>query len=108
VSFTDLSTEQPDLLVVELRRQQHLHGAESQPHLCRGTFTVSLTATNSAGSDGETKTNYITADPSYVYVYPTSYSIHGNTPGVTLVSGTLSDVQSSNDVYMQFPLQLQP
>ncbi len=36
VTFTDSSTNSPDLLVVDLRGQQLLHRAEPEPHLQRG------------------------------------------------------------------------
>lgn len=40
----------------------------SHTYTSAGTYTVSLTASNSAGSDGETKTNYITVnDPGSLY-----------------------------------------
>ena len=48
--------EQPDLLVLDLRRRRHLDRPEPEPHLRRrGTYTVALTATNAGGSDTETK-----------------------------------------------------
>ena len=49
-------------MVVDLRRLQHLHRAEPEPHLQHGgTYTVALTATNADGNNTNTKTNYITA-----------------------------------------------
>ncbi len=54
--------QHPDLVVLELRRLQQFHGAESQPHVQRcGTYTVALTATNASGNNTCTKTGYITA-----------------------------------------------
>jgi PKD repeat protein len=63
VNFTDQSTETPTAWewdfnndgVVDstIRNPSHIYGAA-------GTYTVKLTATNTAGSDSEVKTNYIT------------------------------------------------
>ncbi|MCA9759086.1 MAG: PKD domain-containing protein [Candidatus Eisenbacteria bacterium] len=61
VSFTDLSTGSPtswswnfgDGGTSSSQNPSHTYTAA-------GTYTVSLTATNACGSDGETKTNYIT------------------------------------------------
>ncbi len=61
VVFTDLSTNTPtswswtfgDGGVSSLQNPSHTYAAV-------GTYTVTLTATNAAGSDGETKTGYIT------------------------------------------------
>ncbi len=63
VSFTDLSTGAPD-------RGAWTFGdggtstAQNPSHIYNavGTYTVTLTATNSYGSDGETKTGYITVN----------------------------------------------
>jgi PKD repeat protein len=65
VSFTDQSTENPtswswdfgDLGTSTLQNPSHTYSAE-------GTYTVSLTATNSVGSDTETKVDYITVTTS--------------------------------------------
>ena len=61
VNFTDLSTNSPtswswtfgDGGTSTARHPSHIYTSS-------GNYTVSLTATNSTGSDGETKTNYIT------------------------------------------------
>ncbi|MEZ5359993.1 MAG: PKD domain-containing protein [Candidatus Zixiibacteriota bacterium] len=63
VSFTDLSTNSPtswswnfgDGGTSTAQNPSHTYTAA-------GTYTVSLTATNSCGSDGETKTAYISVD----------------------------------------------
>jgi len=101
VSFTDTSTNSPtawswtfgDSSTSTVQNPSHSYAA--------GTYTVSLTATNAYGSDGETKTNYITATSggSYVYVYPDTWTTDAYAQ-VTLVSGGLSDLQSDNGVYM--------
>jgi PKD repeat protein len=100
VNFTDLSTNSPtawswtfgDGGTSTVQNPSHTYAA--------GTYTVSLTATNSAGSDGETKSNYITVTAQEVYVYPYAYNWHANGVG-TLIAGGLSDVQTSNNGYMQ-------
>jgi len=61
VTFTDTSTNSPtawswtfgDSNTSTVQNPSHTYAA--------GTYTVALTATNASGSDGETKTNYITA-----------------------------------------------
>jgi hypothetical protein len=62
-----------------------------------GTYTVSLTATNSAGSDTEIKTNYITVDklcPTSITVYHTAGLVSPVTKTVIyeIVETTLSGV----------------
>jgi Zn-dependent metalloprotease len=61
VNFTDLSTNTPtswswnfgDSGTSTIKNPSHQYASQ-------GTYTVTLTATNAYGSDGETKTNYIT------------------------------------------------
>jgi len=60
-----------------------------------GSYTVALTATNSAGSDGETKTNYITAIAPQDYFCASATINNG-----TLQSGTHTSVHASDDVYL--------
>ena len=98
VTFTDSSTNSPtawswnfgDSSTSTVQNPSHSYAA--------GTYTVTLTATNAYGSDGETKTNYITATGggSQVYVYPSSVT---STHNVTTISGSLSDTQTDNNVY---------
>ena len=67
VQFTDQSTNSPtswswnfgDGGTSTLRNPSHTYHTA-------GTYTVTLTAINSAGSDGETKTGYITVNPSVI------------------------------------------
>ena len=100
VSFTDTSTGSPtswswnfgDSGTSTVQNPSHTYTSN-------GNYTVSLTATNAAGSDGETKTNYITVSslPSEVIVYPDTWGKWNNE---TLLSGGLTDLQSDNGVYM--------
>ena len=99
VSFTDTSTNSPtawswtfgDGGTATVRNPSHTYNSA-------GSYTVSLTATNAGGSDGETKSNYITATGAGVAYYPmTSYSVLCG----TLVSGTLASTQSSDNSYLQ-------
>jgi len=99
VAFTDTSTNSPtswswtfgDSSTSTVQNPSHLYSAA-------GTYAVALTATNAGGANTNTKTNYITvsAGGSQVYVYPTSVTTNH---GVTTISGSLSDTQTSNNVY---------
>jgi len=63
VSFTDLSTNSPTSWSWSFPGGTPSSSTSQNPTITyntAGTYNVSLTATNSAGSDGETKTNYIT------------------------------------------------
>jgi len=99
VSFTDSSTNTPtswswsfgDSTTSTAQNPSHSYAA--------GTYTVTLTATNAYGSDGETKTNYITATSGTANVYPYNWTTWA---GVTVASGSLTDVQTSNNTYMVF------
>ncbi len=84
VAFTDLSTESPTSWSWNFgdggtsTAQNPIH-----QYMSTGTYTVSLTATNSQGSDTETKTNYITINE------PTFHNIilNSNRPGTVLQPG---------------------
>ena len=97
VTFTDTSTNTPtawswtfgDTGTSTVQNPSHTYSS--------GTYTVSLTATNSGGSDGETKTDYITAtNGGVVTVVPDSGNPGG---GCSTISGGLSDVYTENAVY---------
>jgi vibriolysin len=63
VSFTDLSTNSPTSWSWTFTGGTPSSSTAQNPTVVynnQGTYTVSLTATNASGSDGETKTNYIT------------------------------------------------
>ena len=63
VSFTDQSTNNPTSWSWTFEGGTPSSSTSQNPTVTynnAGTYDVSLTATNSAGSDGETKTNYIT------------------------------------------------
>ncbi|MCK5059281.1 MAG: PKD domain-containing protein [Candidatus Aminicenantes bacterium] len=76
VSFTDQSTNNPTSWSWTFEGGTPSGSTAQNPSVTyntAGTYDVSLTATNSAGSDGETKTNYIT-----VSAAPTTGTV-GNT-----------------------------
>ncbi|MDD4253969.1 MAG: PKD domain-containing protein [Methanofollis sp.] len=97
VHFTDHSTGGPtswawDFGDGETSTEQHPAHTYTAP----GTYTVSLTVTNSGGSDTRTKTDYITVNESFinfiidnnVFVYGNVLSFSGNNvngPGATVV-----------------------
>ena len=95
VAFTDASTGSPtswswtfgDSGTSTAQNPSHVYAA--------GTFTVSLTATNAAGSDSETKPSYITVVQAQDY---TCASLTVNTG--TLKSGDHTSVHSSDNVYL--------
>ncbi|MCK4761425.1 MAG: M6 family metalloprotease domain-containing protein, partial [Candidatus Aminicenantes bacterium] len=63
VTFTDLSTNSPTSWSWTFTGGTPSSSTSQNPVIqynTAGTYAVSLTATNAAGSDGETKTNYIT------------------------------------------------
>ncbi len=103
VTFTDQSSNSPtawswvfgDSSTSTVQSPSHTYSAA-------GYYTVSLTASNSAGSNTNTKTNYITACTE-VIIYPALWETNNNWGAqVSLVSGALADVQSDNGVYMVF------
>jgi PKD repeat protein len=100
VAFTDTSTNGPTSWSWNFGDGSTSTSQNPSHSYSVGTYTVSLRATNSAGYDDEVKTSYITANPNEVYVYPTSYNWHANGVG-TLISGGLSNLQASDNSYMQ-------
>ena len=100
VTFTDTSTGSPtswswnfgDSATSTAQHPSHTYNGA-------GNYTVSLRATNAGGYDDEVKTAYIAVG---VYSYPSSWETSTDNSQVTLISGTLADLQSSNDVYMNF------
>jgi len=101
VNFTDASTNSPtswswsfgDSTTSTAQNPSHSYSAV-------GYFTVSLTATNGSGSDGETKTNYITVGTQEFW-YPDEW-VTPDPPDVRhtdIYAGSLADLQTDNDVY---------
>jgi len=98
VAFTDQSTNSPtswswtfgDGGASTAQHPSHTYAA--------GTYTVSLTATNAYGSDGETKTNYITASSGGGgdYFCGSLSVVYGN-----LQAGDHTSVHASDDAYLQ-------
>jgi PKD repeat protein len=63
VTFTDLSTNTPTSWVWDFGDSDNTNATMQNPvhtYAAAGTYTVNLTATNSAGSDSEEKTGYVT------------------------------------------------
>lgn len=63
----------------------------SHTYSVEGSYTVALTVTGTAGSDTETKTNYISA---YSYVALTSLALYKDTTGVILVDVKLDGLEN--------------
>jgi len=100
VAFTDTSTNTPtswswtfgDGGTSTAQNPSHTYNSA-------GTYTVSLRATNASGYDDEVKTSYITVSPQEVYVYPATWT---SWAGVSLLSGTLTNLQTDDNVYMVY------
>ena len=96
VAFTDASTNSPtswswtfgDGGTSTAQSPSHTYNTANQ-------YTVSLTATNAQGSDGETKTNYITVVQAQDYTCASLTVNNG-----TIASGDHTSVHTSNDVYL--------
>jgi PKD repeat protein len=97
VNFTDTSTNSPtswswsfgDSGTSTVQNPSHQYTSF-------GKYTVTLTATNAAGSDGETKTNYVAVSNYYPATSWSQAPMCG-----TLVSGTVTNVQTSDNTYLQ-------
>ncbi len=84
VNFTDLSTNSPTSWSWSFPGGTPSSSTAQNPTVTynsAGTYSVTLTATNAGGSDGETKTDYITVEPP--------------APGLVFENGTVSGVGSS-------------
>jgi len=96
VNFTDSSTNSPTAWSWTFGDSSTSTAQNpSHQYTSANSYTVSLQATNASGSDTETKTDYITVD---AYAYPTARTAWCG----SLVSGGLSDVQTSNDAYFRW------
>jgi PKD repeat protein len=99
VTFTDLSTNSPSMWSWSfspstVTYQNGTNSTSQNPQVkftVGGYYTVTLTATNASGSDGETKTNYI----SVVYAPVANFSAGNTTPfiGQTV---NFTDLSSNN------------
>jgi len=96
VAFTDTSTGSPtswswtfgDGGTSTAHNPSHVYTSAN-------SYTVSLTATNAQGSDGETKTDYITAVQAQDYTCASLTVNNG-----TIASGDHTSVHASDDVYL--------
>jgi len=96
VNFTDLSTNTPTSWSWTFG-DSGTSTAQNPSHqyTSTGTYTVSLTATNAAGSDDEVKINYITVTGGTDYFCSSVTITTGN-----LVSGDHTSVHASDDSYL--------
>jgi len=98
VNFTDTSTNTPtswswtfgDTSTSTVQNPSHTYAA--------GTYTVTLTATNAYGSDGETKTDYITA----TVTSPTFVAAGSVASGTGAITPALPAGLQSNDILLLF------
>ncbi|MCK4761635.1 MAG: PKD domain-containing protein [Candidatus Aminicenantes bacterium] len=96
VNFTDTSTNSPTSWAWTFSGGSPSSSTAQNPSVTystAGTYTVSLTASNSTGSDGETKTDYIT-----VQVQPISYcASQGNDYSYEWIAGVnVGDIANSS------------
>jgi len=97
VTFTDSSTNTPTAWSWTFG-DSNTSTAQNPSHTytSAANYTVTLTATNAGGSDGETKTNYIMACTE-ITLFPNSVTQFGWVgQGFT---GTLADVRTDNQIY---------
>jgi PKD repeat protein len=102
VNFTDLSTGNPTAWSWDFGDGVGTSTATnpSYTYTSEGTYTVSLTASNGCGSDGETKTGYIDVDPGVensMHVSAIAVSRSGNNQKSGVAQVTIVD-QNSNPV----------
>jgi PKD repeat protein len=92
VVFTDSSTNTPTSWLWDFGDNSTTNATVKNPvhtFAAAGTYTVNLTATNSAGSDDETKTGYITVNPPVVA--PVANFTGTPTSGTTPLTVTFTD-----------------
>jgi PKD repeat protein len=102
VNFTDLSTENPTSWSWTFNGGTPANSSSQNPTVTyntAGTYSVSLTATNAAGNDTETKTNYITVNAIPTYTLSTNTTGNGsislNPSGGTYNEGTVITVTAN-------------
>jgi PKD repeat protein len=105
VSFTDLSTNTPTSWSWTFAGGTPATSTEMNPvvtYSTPGTYNVSLTATNSAGSDNETKTGYITVTE-FVITYCASAGSNTSKEWISSMTlGTYSNPSGNNNGYGDF------
>jgi PKD repeat protein len=98
VTFTDLSTNSPTSWSWTFNGGTPSGSTQQNPTITyntAGTYTVSLTATNSAGSDTETKTNYITVEE--IPVNPPVSAFSASTTTINIGGSVTFTDQSTNN-----------
>jgi PKD repeat protein len=98
VTFTDLSTNNPTSWSWTFNGGTPSSSTQQNPTITyntAGTYTVSLTATNSAGSDTETKTNYITVEE--IPVEPPVAAFTASTTTISVGGSVTFTDQSTNN-----------
>jgi PKD repeat protein len=105
VSFTDLSTNNPTSWSWTFEGGTPSASTDRNPIITYntpGVYIVSLTAANSAGSDIETKTGYITVTP-YTVSYCTASGSNTSREWINSLSlGTYTNTSGSNNGYGDF------
>ncbi len=100
VDFTDLSSGNPDLWSWDFGDGGGSSTSQNPTYIysTAGTYTVTLTASNACGSDGEAKTGYITVDPAVAnYLHVSAMDVYrvGNNQKSCVANVTVVD--QSND-----------
>lgn len=98
VSFTDLSTGAASWAWTFGDGGNSTQQNPNYTYNTAGTYTVTLTATNACGSDGNTKVDYITVDPSTGGSKAFALS---DLPVKGTVTGDYTDTHASDNVYEQ-------
>ncbi|MCB0705572.1 MAG: PKD domain-containing protein [Saprospiraceae bacterium] len=97
VNFTDLSTNSPTAWNWNFQSGSPGSSSSQNPSITYnnpGTYNVSLTTSNSAGSDTETKTQYITVNPSVIAPIADFTADETNIPVAGIVS--FEDLSQNN------------
>jgi parallel beta-helix repeat protein len=111
VQFTDTSTNNPTSWRWDFNNDGIIDSTQQNPlykYMTAGVYTVTLNATNAAGSDNETKTDYITVtapNPQTFAINETTYLTYFDSSGYikdlnTIVDGDVLDIGPLNNKNM--------